>query len=370
MATRNTAKSQPLDEFTEQDAANELAQVNNSPATDDKTQDEVFADRMRAVLHGGGDGIKVKLYRFTPTGERAFLRNYSPEQFDAGDYEMIREQWGAGRFEVRVIGKTGLLTKGEFLIEEMRDTNPAQSSASSHEVTAILRAMQEQTAAVLATLQQRPDPAAQMREMLQSMALVREAMGMNAPQVAPAPAVSPTAMLSELLGAMKALKEVAAETAPPAPSEDPMSMLATLGPQVLDLVKTGMSQRGAAQAHTPALPAPVNLPASMNSAPSSTPAAPQPAPQETGENVNALQIMMLRGLLQQLVKIKIDGGTPQAGGEFIYDKAPDALIEALELPNWWEILSTFEPAVIPHQEWITQAHAWVLAELAKPDETP
>ena len=99
----------------------------------------------------------------------------------------------------------------------------------------MVRMLAEGQQRILEAVSQRPDPTAQLQSTLGLMASMREAMGLNTPPPPPPPASDPAAMLGQLVGAIKTLREVAAEVNPPAEAADesPMSML----PKIVDLVK-------------------------------------------------------------------------------------------------------------------------------------
>jgi hypothetical protein len=351
MATRARSENPTgaLDEF--EDSPQVPAVVNGEEIAEDN-----MIARIRSVIaHSPGDRVKVMLYRFTATGQRSFCCNYTPEQFEQGDFELIRDEWGAGRFEVRMVGKAGLMDRPrEIEIAEGKPRAPVAVQQNS-ELAQIMRTMAEGQSAILAALSQRPDPAAQMQQTIALMAGMRDAMGLNAaPAVPTAPAQSPSAMLKEMAETMSLLKDIAAKEAPP--SDDPMAML----PQILGIVQGAMSQRGAPvpSGAVPMIAAPASLQTNPATLGATAPAEPQ------GDDVNPLQTLMIRGFVQKLVSMAAKGESPEAGGTFVYEKLPDEALALLDMPNWFEILAQFEPSAKVHQAWFEAAHACAMRELA------
>jgi len=80
--------------------------------------------------------------------------------------------------------------------------------------------------------------------------------------------------------------------------------------------------------------------------------------------------MILSGAVSQLVALATENADPKAGGEFIYNGLPGDLIPYLSYPNWFEILSSVAPALVPHRAWIEQAKAHADTLFAAEDSTP
>lgn len=364
MATRRVVPPQP-------DESDSVGFHDDTPPGSNLSADEIESDnlvaRTRAIIsERPGQQMTVKLYRMSENGTRVFCTNYSPEKFEKGDLEMVRSEWGHGRFEIRLIGPTGLADKPrEFEIaERFNNPVPALQNQNGGELAQVLRMLAESNAQILRALSDRapatppPDPMAQFQQFASIMRDLNPA-----PAAPAAPVQSASSMLADLMGAMKALKEVAAEAAPPAPSDDPMAML----PSVLEIVKGAMQQRnGGQQVNTGGGFPMIETPGSF--------VAQNPAPQQTeqsqteAEQMNITGAMILRGLLQQLVNMAAAKQPPEAGGLFIYEKMPDEFVQYLELPNWFEIVESFEPRVSMHREWLEKAKAFADIEFSKPDE--
>jgi hypothetical protein len=344
--------------------------VTGDDSDDEPDPEQSVVDRIRAMSGGQStDKIKIKIYRQKPNGGGLeFCGDYNVPEFEAGDLAMIRRDWGAGDYQIRVIGSTGILMRETVAIAPMLNAAPAPVQAENSELSQVLRMLAEGQNAILQALTTRPDPNASMRESLQNMVLMREAMGItNNP--APAPAQSSTAMLTELVQAVKTLRDVSDEINPKAPAIDtdnPMAML----PGVLDLVKTAMGNRQSQSAPMIALPG--------SFADISEHAQPNPAqmPGDVAQNSNQqtegepMGVLILRGLMSKLLGMAATGKSSDEGAEFIADKLPDEILQYLDLPNWFDILCSFAPDCAKHREWLTEAKAKADALLDAPDDEP
>ena len=344
------------------------------------------AERVRALIGqaASDEGTKIKLYRIDPKtpGGMPWCADYTPEEFEAGDLEMIRRQWGAGRYHVRVINRRGIAARVDVTIAE--PVNPpaavAPAIAQNSELAQVMRVLAEGQARILDALSTRPDPTQEMQRMFALMAGMREAMGLN---VAPPPAVapaSPQALLGDLVGAIKTLREISADVNPPAPA-DPDNPLALVGP-IVELVKVARQnpqplpmpiapapapilpvtmprQNAPARRPNPAprpsvAPAPngVSLPVTQPAAPAAAQPTPQPATE--GETMNPALLMILnevRALIRDMVQRASVGADIEEAAEILYEKLPDDAFDYLVRDDWFELFAKLAPEVVPHREW-------------------
>jgi hypothetical protein len=328
------------------------------PASSQEPDDEESVlDRLRSLGGDDRDRMRIKVYRKTVHGQLEWCTDYTVAEWEEGDVSRVRADWGSGTYEMRVVigGRPGIRYREVFRIAADAKPimqNPAPAAPQASELAEVVRMLAEGQQRILEAVSQRPDPTAQLQSTLGLMAAMREAMGLNqAPPPAPA-ASDPGAMLGQLVGAIRQLREVATEVNPPA--SDPDNPMAMLG-QVVDIVKLGMAQRQAE-------PMPgVQLPAALQAEPVQNPAAPT---QEAD-----MGILVLRGQLQQLCDMAARGEPPEKGGEFVADELPDELLGYLELPNIVQILSTFNREVLRHESWFLAARTHALKLLAEePDQ--
>lgn len=356
------------------------------PEPDEDEEADDATERIRAMLAAAGsDQVRVKVYRTDPrTARLQWCCDQTSHEFEAGGLESIREAWGAGEFEVRVIGPRGILGRMRFAIAKPLD-NPApmataQVAGTDPQLAMILGKIAESQALLMQMVSKPapppPDPMAQMQLMMGVMRDMREALGLNVPPPPPPPASDPATMLGTLVNAFKTMKEAAQEFGP---KGEPEESLTGLAGKVIDMVGPQLGQalpqllQGSASA--PAAMPGVALPPSfaMGAAPSPELIDnPQPSAPEAPTLPETMETLILRGTLQGLVDLGVQGKPAQEGGEYIAEKLPDDLLPYLDLPNWHDLLKmaarmvgvTLPDDLLP---WLTEARACAIAELSKPD---
>lgn len=331
------------------------------PPDDDEEREP--GDRIAELIRESGvdSETSVRVYRRLPNSTKfAWCVNYTAGEFMAGDLGMIREQWGPGEYSLRVYGgQRGIIAREDVVIAP--PSNPVaqpqggvmQFPGQKTDIVQAIERMTEQNATILQVLSQRVDPHQQMMQSLEMMRMMREAMGLN---VAPPPSVpptSPTAVLGEVVAAVRAMREVSEEINPKAPDpENPMALL----PAFLDVVKTAIGNRGDA-----AVP-PVALPPSL--------AAPQPVDHQSNpisetENQD-MGVLVMRGIMRESLAMKERGDSIEKVAEFLADKLPDEVLPYLDLPNWFEIAASFAPELKAHEQWVRDVASTALQMLKEP----
>lgn len=338
-----------------------LPQRNELPEYSQEELDEMtVAERVRTLMHGDvEDRIKIRVYRRLPNQARSeFVAEYTLAEYEDGDLPMIRREWGAGTYEIRAYGPEGVLTrKIESIAAPNATATPERESQSSNAFEVALLRIAESQNAILQALTQPKDPQAEMMKTLSLMTAMREAMGLNA-GAAPTAAASPTAVLNDVVAAIKQLRAVSEDINPPQKAE-PESLLGMV-PQVLELVKAGMNQQSKPTFE------PVQLPSSLTATPVQQ--------TESDPNVN-LQQLMLNGLFGRLFEMASQNANPNDAAEYLIDNLPDEALTALEMPNWLEILQaitppSFRPHLQTHAAWIGLVRAAAIEILSLPPETP
>ena len=336
---------------------------------EDDEQSDVGARIRSALASGAEDNLRVAAYRISPdTRKLEFCQDYAPAQIESGDLSIIRKSWGPGDYQLRVIGRRGLVNRIYVSIAAPTiDASVQMQPQQNGELSQALRALMESQSRILEAIAQRPDPMAGMAGAFALMKDMREAMGINVNPVAQA-APSQTAMLGELVNAIKTLREVSDEVSPKPVSDDPLSML----PQILGLAQTAMQNQGRQSAAVPMLAMPASMnPATPASAAPVTPAVPvasDPQPdQPSGDEVNPIGLLMLRGYLQKLCQMASENKSIDEGAEFVYEKLPDDMIDALGLPNFFDVISQIEPKVLEHRAWFDAVRIRAIAMFNEPD---
>lgn len=365
MAARKTAtKTTPADGLTvdmAMPASPSLGVVSlpqqNEPEYSQEELDEMsVAQRVRSLMHGDvEDRIKIRVYRRLPNQARSeFVAEYTLAEYEDGDLPMIRREWGSGTYEIRAIGPEGVLTRKIESIAAPAVSSPIAERETTTNMENVLARMVESQNAILQALTARPDPQSEMMRTLSLMTAMREAMGLTGGATQVAAPASPTAVLNDVVAAIKQLRSVSEDINPPAKTE-PESLMGMV-PQVLELVKAGMSQNS-----QPQFPA-VQLPSSLN------------VDQQTteGENVG-LQQLMLAGLFGRLFQMAEQNASPTDAANYLLDKLPDEALSALEMPNWLEILTAITPpkfkqALVTHAAWVALVRDAAVAMLNEPED--
>ena len=343
-------------------AQNALAALAESELEDEDAAELAIGERVRLLLaQTGGERVSIKLYRIDPKSRSMpWCCDYTPEEFQNGDLEMIRQQWGPGEYEARVIGSRGIIAKPRFTIASpyaLVNHNPiqqqaAQQPAASSELSQALQMMAQTQAMILQTLQGMQQ-APQGSGMADALGLLRTARDILQP-ASSAPPVDPLASFTQIAAAMRTMRDLSQEINPPA-ATDPDNPLSLAGP-IIDMIKTAMQQRQGVPQQFPAIAPPPSL--SENPVQDSH----HDQQQETAQ-------MILNGAVSQLVKMATANDDPKNGGVFIYNGLPSDLIPYLSYPNWFEILSSVAPALTPHRAWIEQAKAHADTLFAAEDST-
>lgn len=374
MATR----LQKIQQFEEEEAAQQYL-----PAEIPEDFEETATDRVASMLAGinGMERSELKVYKLNQ-GSLEYCQGFKPEQFEEGNFDLLRDRFGPGEFELRLYAthpttrKFGIRSKLRVKMSEVKATAQTDNLPSGlAQVLGTIAQGQAQMLDALVQMKQTPpkDPMEEMTKMLSMMTMMRQAMGMDNQQSRAGSSIS------EIVGAIRELRSAADEVAPQ--REEPETMMAML-PKVLDIVSAGMS-KGSPQPE-PQEFAPVQLPAAfVPSTPQQplqnpippAPAEPTPGPipgdqqPQSEDEVNHLKyIFKLRAYLSALVDFAVKLAPPEKAAEFVVDKLPDELLEIMELPNWFEQLSAVAPEVVKHEEYLQKVRDLALSMIDYDDE--
>jgi hypothetical protein len=352
MATR----LQKIQQFEDEEAAQQYL-----PAEIPDEIEETATDRVASMLAGinGLERSELKVYKLNQ-GSLEYCQGFKPEQFEEGNFDLLRDRFGHGEFELRLYAthpqtrKFGIRSKLRVKMSEVNKAAMTDSLPSGlAQVLGTIANGQAQMLDALVMMKQQPqkDPMEEMTKMLSMMTMMRQAMGMDSQQRA-------GSSISEILGAIRELRSAADEVAPQ--REEPETMMAML-PKVLDIVSAGMN-KGQAQPQPDAEQhfEPVQLPPSfMQAQPQPQPEPqhnpdPQPTPTNEDKMANPLVIIKLKAYLKTLTDMAVALTPVDKAADFVYDKLPDDLVEIMLLDNWFDLLSGFAPGVKPHEEWLRQ----------------
>jgi len=332
-------------------------------APETQQEEETATDRVAALLQiaGGADRAEIKVYRMN-AGQMEYCQGFKPSEFEDGNFDMLRDRFGAGEYQIRLYAehpvhkKMGVRNSIKIKIAENRmdASSPGNLGSGMAQVLQTIAQGQQQMLEALVSIKQAPpkDSMEEMGKMLTMMATMREAMGMNQPQG------REKSSIGEIVSAIRELRGAADEIAPQ--EKEPDGLMAVL-PKMLELVSKGQEHQQASQ-QAVQFP-PVQLPPSFQ-----VPAQPEPQEQsqaqpETQEqsDMKMFTAIKLKSYLKTLIDLAIKKTPITTAAEFVYEKIPDELIEIMALDNWFDLLSFVAPDVKDHREWLQQVRDTALA---------
>lgn len=300
--------------------------------------EETAVDRISAMLRMAGDADRadLKVYRIKE-GQLEYCASYKPEQFEEGNFELLRRRFGSGDYEIRLYAhdpttrRYGVRTRTRLKIAD--DRMPEDSSGLPNGMNQVLGAIadgQRQMLEALVQMKQTPqkDPMEDMQRMFGMMTMMRQAMGLDSQS-------QQRSSIGEIVDAIKELRAASSIIANEEKDEDNMMKML---PQVLELVKAGVIQQPQTPQPLAAVIPPVALP------PDLMPKAQTEPEEEDPQN--------LRGLLAQLLAHRGMENDIPAAAMFIYNEMPDNIVEIMFSQVWWLALSAAAPEVKPHKEWL------------------
>jgi hypothetical protein len=378
MATR----LQKIQQFEDEEAAQQYL-----PAEIPEDFEETATDRVASMLASinGMERSELKVYKIKD-GALEYCQGFKPEQFEEGNFDLLRDRFGPGEFELRLYAthpqtrKFGIRSKLRVKMSEINKAAVDNNFPSGlAQVLGTIANGQAQMLDALVQMKQQPqkDPMEEMTKMLSMMTMMRQAMGMDGQQRS-------SSSIGEIVEAIRELRSAADEVSPQ--REEPETMMAML-PKVLDIVSAGMS-KGQPQAQPePEAFHPVDLPPAFAQAPQQAQAQPQAEPQAqpayqpnpepeptqtTPQSEEQMQfgkyLFKLRAYLSALVDMATKAIPPEKTAEFVVDKLPDELLEIMELPNWFEQLAAVAPEVKNHETYLRQVRDLALGMLEFEDD--
>ena len=331
-------------------------------APETQQEEETATDRVAALLQiaGGADRAEIKVYRMN-AGQMEYCQGFKPTEFEDGNFDMLRDRFGAGEYQIRLYAehpvhkKMGVRNSIKIKIAENRmDTaSPGMGSGMAQVLQTIAQGQQQMLEALVSIKQAPPkDSMEEMGKMLTMMATMREAMGMNQPQG------REKSSIGEIVSAIRELRGAADEIAPQ--EKEPDGLMAVL-PKMLELVSKGQDHQQANQqaVQFPPVQLPLSFQAPAQPEPQEQPQA-QPETQEQSD-MKMFTAIKLKSYLKTLIDLAVKKTPVTTAAEFVYEKIPDELIEIMALDNWFDLLSFVAPDVKDHREWLQQVRDAALA---------
>jgi hypothetical protein len=321
----------------------------------DEADDETSTDRISILLQAAQTDARseVKVYRMAQ-GKFQYCRGFTPDEFEDGNLDMIRDRYGPGEYEIRLYAtdpetkKFCIRNKARVEIAaEMLRPGAAEPASGLGQVLQTIAQGQQQMLEALTRQAPQKDPTEEMTKMFGMMKLMREAMGIDS-----APAQKST--IGEIVTAIKELKGAAREIIP-AEKDDEADPLAMAG-KIISMV-----QATQAQPQPQAMPI-VSLPATLEAEPQPQP---NPAPEmPTFENpedeLNFLSMLTLKAHLKSLVGFAIKNAPIEKAAQYVFDRLPDDLLEIMESDEWFTLLAQVAPETKDHKDYLEKVRAAAL----------
>ena len=331
-------------------------------APETQQEEETATDRVAALLQiaGGADRAEIKVYRMN-AGQMEYCQGFKPTEFEDGNFDMLRDRFGAGEYQIRLYAehpihkKMGVRNSVKIKIAENRmDTTTGGLGSGMAQVLQTIAQGQQQMLEALVSIKSAPpkDSMEEMGKMLTMMATMREAMGMNQAQG------REKSSIGEIVSAIRELRGAADEISPQ--DKEPDGLMSVL-PKMLELVSKGQESQQASQQMTQFPP--VQLPPSFQAPAQPEPQEQAPAAPQTQEesDMKMFTAIKLKSYLKTLIDLAVKKTPITTAAEFVYEKIPDELIEIMALENWFDLLSFVAPDVKDHKEWLQQVRDTALA---------
>jgi hypothetical protein len=295
----------------------------------EQTEELAISERIRLLLSNTAtETVKLKLSRVDPkTGTLGYCCNYTIEEWEADEpMDMIRANWGPGKYELHIIGAGGSLGRPRFTIAQpFAMINPTQQPQAQQQpanndgviaqalqsIAQMIMQGQQQTAQLIQSMA--PPPRDEIKE-LEKLKLMKDIFSAGNPP----PQNNSLSAITEIMTAMKAMKDFSGELNPPSPvdADNPMSMI----PALLDTVKSFAANRTQPQPpqYQEAI-SPVIVPQTLEQ------------PLQQSQQPNPAE-MILKGATQKIIELATNNADPKEGGQFIHDSLPDELLPYLAYP--------------------------------------
>lgn len=323
----------------------------------DEPEDETSTDRISILLQAAQTDARseVKVYRMSQ-GKFQYCRGFTPDEFEDGNLDMIRDRYGPGEYEIRLYAtdpdtkKFCIRNKARVEIAaEMLRPGAVEPASGLGQVLQTIAQGQQQMLEALTRQAPVKDATEEMTKMLSMMKLMREAMGMDA-----APAQKST--IGEIVTAIKELKGAAREIIP-AERDDEADPLAMAG-KIISMVQATQAQ-----------PQPQAMP--IVSLPETLQAEPQPQPQANPidaippfenpeDELNFLTMLTLKAHLKSLVAFAVKNAPIEKAAQYVFDRLPDDLLEIMESDEWFTLLAQVAPETKDHKDYLEKVRAAAL----------
>ncbi len=338
---------------------NEAADLLNSP---DKWTPPEDVELMGILGELGNDSaVRIRVYRVIDGNYRQqeFVWECSPAEFQLST---LQAKFGGGEYRICPRGKSGLIRNIPVRIAAPVQHDPVAGQIDQR--FSRLEGLIEKLAG--AVVQAQTPPAQSRKDMLEELAMMRDIFGGGPAPVAAAG--DPFDQVTKLLALARDVRKLTGDA--PAEPPDGLTVLAETAKSVLPAIVAASQAQRPQMAPVPSMRAPAPHHAPPPSPDSQAPAAgdaalAQPQPQNTEDEMRAMQAMQIKGYLALLIKDAEQDLDPTGWAHMIINHVGHDSIDAMLRPdNWFDQLSTFEPKVIPFREWFTEMREMVFELLS------
>lgn len=323
--------------------------INGRRIPTEEELNESVVDRVAVALGDVAGDERAYIYvARLERGTSTWCQNYTPQQYEDGGLAMLRAEWGAGDYDIRLYatkaesGSFGIRARNSVSIATSKSAlasapAPAASVGIDPVMRSILENLVQSNAAIIAALSQsKPapvEPIIQFQQMLGMLASMREVFQ-------PAQAVpSKSTSLIEQLKEMREVQSLMGD------GHDGDNLIAQLAP-IVDLVKTAVEREKTSDVNIPVVAIP--------------------------SSVTDLQIIMpfddLLRSVENRARVKAD---PAQTAQFIVSNIPDNFADTfatiIESDDWLASLNRLIPNMSAHSEWLSLVRHHLIGLLFEPD---
>jgi hypothetical protein len=310
-----------------------------APVDDDGDDD---AD-LSAVLNelDGDTQATVKLYRSLRGGKLSYVEEYRPNEWLQVGESGVRDQFGAGEYEIRVYDNRKKIRKRKsFSIDAARATNPVTVVPPPIDIAAVVQAVMREIAPMFASIVK--PPAQDRQEFLQEMLLMRQIFGGDGAAKSP----DPLELLRSVIGITK-------EIAPREGESGPYDVFAKLVEQFGPVITANMASSAQAAPNPAAGPPPPRVAAAPPLA-EGMPANPVPNPTPAVQSSEAQNVDMMQYAMRFLCEQAARGADPGLYAELALDHlAEDQIGQILSVDDatLLQTLAVHDARIMQHGPW-------------------
>jgi hypothetical protein len=325
-----------------------VGEVIDEPSGEETLEELAIIDRIRSTLAQSGDGVSIKLFRVNDfTKKREHCQNYAPHDLENVE-ERIREQWGAGTYEIKIFNSRGIAPGGRIMMTLAAPTkSTATAPAATDSLALVLKQLADMQAANQAAMMEAvarigdavraapaPSPQDQMKATLELLTMAKALTGGNA---APAPAVNQAEMMREVFSMIREAKSAVKELADDENGADPDNPLT----MVREFMQTARAMTQQPQMIAPQI---------AHGVPPGIPSVAMPPSFKEDDEVFNLQkhVAELESMLTR-------GAAPEEAAQYLYEWLPVEMVPMLSGDAWFAVVSASSSILASNRDWCDKA---------------